>query len=330
MAQALRQQINLTLQTCGFTVVNQRNFLLVDEGLNSWTAFTSIDYDDFAQISKNASRHTAPFSIGVLKQKRLTALKFWIEDVIRMNELPHTAAGFTPQVMAEYIELYDAFVRAKDASVEFVNGPQFNPDEWVVFETGTEECLSVIQSHNGVPLSYLLRDDNRRPVLTVASDRDTKIFWHAPLTGTAFIHDNKRTWTYLAARCNDTSAWSHIKMFQRTKDGRRAWLALSAFYGGTAENARKIVVARAALETLTWSNESSFKFNDYATQLVGHFETLDRGGQPKTDEEKVIKLLGSMSTNNGFLSTRMEMNRTGVTFQNAIVDISTSIAQIFP
>ena len=37
-----------------------------------------------------------------------------------------------------------------------------------------------------------------------------------------------------------------------------------------------------------------------------------------------------MSTNNSFLSTRMEMNRTGVTFQTAIVDISTSIAQIFP
>ena len=325
-----RQQINTTLQVCGFTVLDQRNFLLTSKGLNSWVAFTSIDYDDFTQISKNASRNTPSFSIGVLKQKRLSALKFWIEDMIRMNELPHAAARFTPQVMAEYIELYDAFVRAKDSSIEFVNGPQFDANDWVVFETGTEECLSVIQSHNGVPLSYLLRDDTRRPTLTVTSDRDTKIFWHAPLTGTAFIHDNKRTWTYLAARCNDTPAWSHIKMFQRAKDGRRAWLALSAFYGGTAENARKIVVARAALETLTWSNESSFKFNDYATQLVGHFETLDRGGQPKTDEEKVIKLLGSMSTNNSFLSTQMEMNRTGVTFQNAIVDISTSIAQIFP
>ena len=158
---ALRQQINLILQTCGFTVVNQKNFLSNDEGLNSWVAFTSIDYDDFAQISKNASRHTAPFSIGVLKQKRLTALKFWIEDLIRMDELPHTAARFTPLVMAEYIKLYDAFVRAKDASVEFVNGPQFDPNDWVVFETGTGECLSVIKSHNGVPISYLLRDDTR-------------------------------------------------------------------------------------------------------------------------------------------------------------------------
>ena len=273
-----RTEINATLQVCGFTVAAQRNFLMTTEGLDSWVAFTSIDYADFAGISKNASRHTPSFSLGVLKQKRLSALKFWIEDAIRMNELPHTAVAFTPQVMGDYIELYDAFVKAKVSSIEFVNGPQFDPNDWVVFETGTEECLSMIQSHNGVPLSYLLRDDTRCPILTVVSDRDTKIFWHAPFTGTAFTHDNKRVWTYLAARCNSTHAWSHIKMFQRAKDGRRAWLALSSFYGGSAENARKMVVARAALEELTWSNESSFKFSDYATQLVDHYKTLDRGG----------------------------------------------------
>ena len=97
-------------------------------------------------------------------------------------------------------------------------------------------------------------------------------------------------------------------MFQRSKDGRSAWLALSAFYGGPSENARKIVFACAALETLTWSNESSFKFIDYATQLVDHYKTLDCSGQPKIDKEKVIKLLGGMNTNDGSLITWMEMN----------------------
>ena len=72
--------------------------------------------------------------------------------------------------------------------------------------------------------------------------------------------------------------------------------------------ARKMLFARAALATLTWSNESSFKFSDYATQLVDHYETLDRGGQPKTDKEKVIKLLGGMNTNDNSLITWMEMN----------------------
>ena len=264
------------------------------------------------------------------KQKRLTALKFWIEDVIRMNEIPHTAASFTPQILFEYIKLYAAYVKAKVESVEFVYGPQFDPDIWIDFITGTVECLASIQGHNGVPLSYLLRDDNHRPVLTVASDRNTKIFWHAPLTGTDFTHDNRRVWTYTVQRCIKSPGWSHIKMFQATKNGRGAWLALSRFYGGTAEHARKILVARAALETLTWSNKSSLKFNDFATQLVDHYETLDCGGQPKTDEEIVMKLLNSMNTNNAYLPTQIELNRIGVTFQNAIVDIGTSFAQIFP
>ena len=43
-----------------------------------------------------------------------------------------------------------------------------------------------------------------------------------------------------------------------------------------------------------------------------------------------MKLLNSMNTNNAYLPTQIELNRIGVTFQNAIVDIGTTIAQIFP
>ena len=99
---ANRAAINTVLTVYGFSTAPQRNFILLTEGLDSWIAFTLIDYDDFSSIAKNASRHTAPFSLGVLKQKRLAALKFWIEDMIRMNET-HTAAAFTPQIMMDYI-----------------------------------------------------------------------------------------------------------------------------------------------------------------------------------------------------------------------------------
>ena len=119
---ANRGEIITILIVCGFSTGPQRNFILNTEGLNSWIAFTLIDYDDFSSTAKHASRHIAPFSLGVLKQKRLAALKFWIEDMIRMNE-PHTATAFTPQVMMDYIELYIAYVKAKVEPVEFVNGP---------------------------------------------------------------------------------------------------------------------------------------------------------------------------------------------------------------
>ena len=91
-----------------------------------------------------------------------------------------------------------------------------------------------------------------------------------------------------------------------------------------------MVVALSALDTLTWSTKSSFQFNDFATLLINHHKTLDRGGQPKTDEEKVMKLLNSMNTSNVPLLTRIELNCIGVLFQDTVMDISTSIAQIFP
>ena len=108
----IQAKINTTLQVCGFTVDVQKTFILTTEGLDSWVAFTSIEYDDFASFLNNASPHTS-FSLGVLKQKRLSALKFWIGDAIRINELPHTAVVFTQQILVVYIELYNAFVKAK-------------------------------------------------------------------------------------------------------------------------------------------------------------------------------------------------------------------------
>ena len=162
----------------------------------------------------------------------------------------------------------------------------------------------------------MLRDDLLCTRITVTSRRGTKIFWNTPFLGPDFDADNQRVWTYLAHRRLETPGWSHIKRYQTTNDGRQVWLALGLFYGGRVENTRKIVVACAALEQFSWSNEGTFKFNDYATQLINHFDTLERGGQGKTDEEKVTKLRNSMSTSNGAIGTRMVLNRQGVTMSS--------------
>ena len=46
--------------------------------------------------------------------------------------------------MLDYIELYAAYVKAKIKTVEFINGLQFDPDDWIGFETGTVECFASI------------------------------------------------------------------------------------------------------------------------------------------------------------------------------------------
>ena len=171
---ANRAAINTVLIIYGFCTTPQRNFILDSEGLDSWTSFTLVDYDDLPSIAKDASHHTGPFPIGVIKLKCLAAWKFWIKDLIQMSET-HAATAFTRPTMMVYIQLYVAYTKAKDCNIEFVNGPQFDKEDWIGFETGTFECLASIQGNNGVPLSYLLRDNQLRPALTVSSLRKTKI-----------------------------------------------------------------------------------------------------------------------------------------------------------
>ena len=84
------------------------------------------------------------------------------------------------------------YVKAKVESVEFVNGPQFDLDDWIEFETGTEKCLASIQGNNGVPLSYLLKDNRRRPTITVASNRDDESHF------CKIIYINYTVWTYIS------------------------------------------------------------------------------------------------------------------------------------
>ena len=98
---AQRTAIGAVLTTCSFTLAVERNYVMENENLDRWTAFSLIGYDDLASIAKNASRHSVPFLIGVLKLKCLATLKFWIEDKNRMNE-PHAAAQFTPVTMTIY------------------------------------------------------------------------------------------------------------------------------------------------------------------------------------------------------------------------------------
>ena len=90
-----------------------------------------------------------------------------------------------------------------------------------------------------------------------------------------------------------------------------------------------MTVARAALKELKWSNKATFKFNSFATQIMGHYKTLEQGGHGVSDQEKVIQLLESTNTNNSCIQTQIKLVQQRVTFQDAITRLSTSIATVF-
>ena len=66
---AQQTAIKAVLIMCGFTVAAQRTYIMGSEGFDRWINFTLINFVDLSNVAKSTSRHTTPFSIGVLKLK---------------------------------------------------------------------------------------------------------------------------------------------------------------------------------------------------------------------------------------------------------------------
>ena len=129
---AQQTAIGHVVNTCGFTGFAQKDYIRDNEGLDRWINFTLIDCDYITIIAKSASRHTVPFTIGVLKLKCLKALKFWVDDKFRMNKTP-THGHFTRAVLQTYICLYASSILKTGDNVEFVVGPQLDVNDWNTF-----------------------------------------------------------------------------------------------------------------------------------------------------------------------------------------------------
>ena len=112
------------LTVCKFTAADQQTYLMDEEGLVDWDTFTMLESEDFTGIaSRAAKRATNPFTIGAMKIKYLKALKFWIEDINRMNEI-HDSALFTHDVLKAHVHLLS--LQSTRDQVEFTIGPGFN------------------------------------------------------------------------------------------------------------------------------------------------------------------------------------------------------------
>ena len=115
--------IEYVLYKCDFTSAAERAFITTNEGLDFWVAFTLIAFEDLMTIRDNA-----PFTINAVKLRRLTILKFWIEDKIRMYE-PPVATHFTQGTIITYNRLYETFIASRDRGAPIL-GPIFDEDDW--------------------------------------------------------------------------------------------------------------------------------------------------------------------------------------------------------
>ena len=64
-----------------------------------------------------------------------------------MNNKSLAAVDFTCDVLDNYIKFYVSFVVTKNTNVEFVNGPQLDPNYWWTFVIDRVHMLEFKQQH---------------------------------------------------------------------------------------------------------------------------------------------------------------------------------------
>ena len=128
-----------------------------------------------------------------------------------------------------------------------------------------------------IPLAYMIRIDPQvpgpAPTLAPNQPHSTE---HVSVEGeliarTSHTHallrdDNSVVYYHLVEATRGTSYAASIKSFQKRKDGRGAWKALTSQYAGTEKWEAEIKCQEQLLHTRIWKGQSNFSLENFISQ----------------------------------------------------------------
>jgi hypothetical protein len=143
-----------------------------------------------------------------------------------------------------------------------------------------------------IPLAYIVRE-NDIPVQNIIYPT-----MHDQLVECAILHDaeyntnNGIVYDLLQSLTLNGPAWTWVNGFQRTRDGRGAWKALSAYYKGDSMRTRnKQECNDAIVKAVYQGNKRNFDFNSYVMIHQQAHQDLIRLGEPIPENKKVRDFL---------------------------------------
>jgi hypothetical protein len=148
-----------------------------------------------------------------------------------------------------------------------------------------------------------------------------------------FVVDNKKVWQVLKKLVAGTNAWSWIERFDKTENGRGAWMSLCAYYDGPGGTEKVEAIARRDLNEVKYlGNEQVFSFEKFTTKVQSCFNILDQ--EYALEKTKVRAMCDRIHTSHPALIATIETvkgkteNRNS--FTNAANELSEAISQLFP
>ena len=222
---------------------------------------TCIDLNDTAlhnYFKASAALTVANGQIKFTIQQRnnIRAFVQWTKDAIRTGRDP-AAAPFQPIGIAKILrraETHKLYVSNSDSNA--VKPRDLTKEiKWADWAPSFENYLRAIPGRIGVPLSYVIRD-NDVPDPTPNVDFLDDYIMNAPLSGADYLTDRRSVHTKLVALITtNPEAEALIKLNEKEADGREDWKSLKIHYEGQGMFAIDIRDAEKILNNLVYQGE---------------------------------------------------------------------------
>lgn len=243
-------------------------------------------------------------AVGRVHQERLKQIAFYYSYLVTVSRT-FIAVNATVE---ELVRLW----KYKKSLANILKSKKDSEDDYPDKFTNARPAREIIESmenwigeHYGIddlPLAYVVRANPDVP--RIADDPlplgqpsyTEELIRRASHAGETWSTNNGKVWQMIRHVTHGTDAWAFVKGFSRTQDGRGAFLALKAQYMGTDFVNKVKLTADASLETLHWNGKvKHFTWEKFISRLTSAFADLADNGEPKTDGEKVRRLLRAIT-----------------------------------
>ena len=282
MAAAANQaSFRSALTRCGIPAGPARDAI----GQNGWTNmedFCEQSETEIDTLAKSIARLPAvngnPVMIPSRALKHLKAMRCWTIWRIRRNlVIVHT--DFDEDGLQWAVERMAHEVRIKAQATLSTAKPDAlkNLTHWRPFWKQFDGYCQGVRGTMFLPISYVYRkteeaieDDDEE-----FADSDEQMSAMVVLEGDDYQADNGLLWELFRPLVSEGAAWSFVKRFERTKNGRGAILALQSQADGSAVDQTRKAEAYQVLENTEFNGTSRrFTYLNYVEKLQGAFSEL--------------------------------------------------------
>ena len=329
------------LHWIGFRTEPRRQSL-IDDAFESYQDIRNLTEGDITTMASDFSGRTAAngrITFGTRRTKGLKSLTHWAQDFYRVSVEPSIAGldepGFKEQLdrATKRADIRKNLKAQTKTSAEAATpGPLESEKHWKQWE---EKFINYTRCHigvNGIPLSYVIRENDEPDHDTDYTDFVSRTVACAPLDGEYYTADRLTVFNMLVSFTTGQPSGDWIKSTLRYSDGRRSMNALRTHFAGEGNATRNMAEADRLHESLVYKNERALSFEIFLTRCQKMFNIYEKEGEQMTDDAKVrflfkkIQHAGLRGTIDALKAT--QTTGADITYTMAANHLSTAVSEL--